>query len=228
MSNGQTIAARDAGVGAARGAGGGAVGNSPILHDNEQLGDGNNSKEVSIGVGFRGDLEEPGFDWRVGVAYHYSKLTAGERAFLSLNPNFDNSSTKSRLGILGALEYDAEDYLVGIDGEIWFAADGNGDRTVWGFAPWVALPLDGVYYQDRRFFTEWGVQYRLSGLRQQEGFAQQALSTLSIFDDRIMHTLSSWLEITRNVQMRLEINNTEASGRSGSETEWLLQWAVSF
>ena len=50
-----------------------------------------------------------------------------------------------------------------------------------------------------------------------------------ILADRHGHTLSVWLEVTNNVNLRLEMNNNDSRATGvGTETEWLLQWGVRF
>lgn len=228
IDNGSTIGSRDAGVGAGRGVTG-AVGNSPLLHDNEQLGDLNNNKDFSIGLGMKGSLEEPEFQYHAGVSYREGRLSPTEQAFLTLaSPAYNGGSKKRRFGFLGGFEWDLETVRVGVDAELWLSKDGNGDREAWSFSPVLMIPLDGVYYQKRLFFTGVGFGYRLSGVHLSDGFANQTTLTRSIMDDRKMHTLGFWVDVTRNVDLRLELNNIEPSNRGRSETEWLIQWSVSF
>ena len=227
IDNGSTIGSRDAGVGAARGTSG-AVGNAPILHDNEQLGDFNNNKDVALGLGFRGAFEEPDFQYHAAISYREGRLAPGEQAFLSqVSTAYDGGSKKSRLGILGGFDWDLEGLRFALDAEFWVAQDGNGDREAWSIAPAITLPLDGVYYQKRLFFTGVGFGYRLAGLHVSGGLPNQPLIR-SILDDRTMHTIGAWLDVTRGVNLRLELNNIEANHRGRSETEWLVQWSVSF
>ncbi|MCB9892748.1 MAG: hypothetical protein H6832_13370 [Planctomycetes bacterium] len=229
IDNGSQIASRDAGVGATRGVTG-AVGNSPMLHDNEQLGDLNNNKDVSLGLGIKGAVEEPKFEYRAAVSYREGKLSATEVAFLRFaSTSYDGGTKKRRFGVLGGFDWDVSEAMrLGVDAELWWAKDGNGDREVWSVAPNILIPLDGVYYQKRKFFTGVGFGYRLSGLHLHGGFPNQASLQRSILDDRIMHTIGSWVEVTRNVDLRLEINNMDPTQRNRSETEWLLQWSIRF
>ncbi len=234
LDNGSSMTARDAGVGARRGAAGpgaAAVGNSPILHDNEQLGDLNNSKDFSIGVGYKGRIEDPNGDIQFGAAISYreGRLSNVERTFLSgVSAAYDGGKQKRRIGLLGMADWDLDTLVVGLNLEAWFASDGNGDRDVWSIGPWVKLPLDGVYYQKRKFFTGVGAGYRVSSLHQSDGFASLTAPTGALFDDRTMHTIDFWLDVTRNVDLRLEINNMNPINRNRSETEWLIQWSVRF
>lgn len=228
FDNGSNLGSRDAGVGATRGVTG-AVGNAPILHDNEQLGDLNNNKDFSLGLGFKGAFEEPELEYRAAISYREGKLSAPEVSFLRLvSTAYDGGTKKSRLGFLAGFDWDLESLRFGADAEFWIAKDGNGDREAWSLAPHVVIPLDGVYYQKRLFFTGLGFGYRLSGLHIHGGLPNQSALQRSILDDRVMHTIGSWIDVTRNVDLRLELNNIEASRRSRSETEWLIQWSVRF
>lgn len=228
IDNGSTIGSRDAGVGARRGTRG-AVGNAPILHDNEQLGDLNNNKDVSLGVGIRGTLEEPDFQYHMALSYREGRLAPGEQAFLSqVSTAYNGGSKKSRFGILGGFDWDLDGLRLALDAEFWMANDGNGDREAWSISPAITLPLDGVYYQKRLFFTGVGFGYRLAGLHLSGGLPNQAPLIRSILDDRTMHTFGFWVDVTRGVDLRLELNNIDSNHRGRSETEWLVQWSVSF
>lgn len=228
IDNGSTIGSRDAGVGARRGTTG-AVGNSPILHDNEQLGDLNNNKDFAFGIGIRGALDEPKFQYHLAASYREGRLSPGEQAFLSqVSTAYDGGSKKTRFGVLGGFDWDLEGLRVLLDAEFWIASDGNGDRETWSVSPALMLPLDGVYYQKRLFFTGVGFGYRLAGLHISGGLPNQASAQRAILDDRVMHTIGFWVDVTRGVDLRLELNNMEANHRGRSETEWLVQWSVSF
>lgn len=232
LDNGHVLTARDAGVGARRGGGGSAVGNSPIFHDNEQLGDVDNHKAVAFGVGWENEVEEPKLQYGVALSYRVDRLSGAERSFLAgISPTYDGSSRQQRFGVLFTAEWDLEDFLVGGNAELWFAEDGNAQRELWSVAPYARLPLDGVYYQQRLFFTGIGAGYRWSGLHMSRGFANTnpANAQTHILDDRHMHTVGVWLDVTRNVDLRLELNNIDPNnGQSGTETEWLVQWSVRF
>ncbi len=231
MDNGSVLGARDAGVGQRAGAGGIAVGNSPMIHDNEQRGDLNDNKDFALGLGYQTMLEGPELQFAVAFSARAGRSSRADRAFLAtVSPGrFDGSRNKTRFGVLGMVEWDLEQVILGLSGEGWVGKDGNASRDSFSLSPYVRLPLDGVYYEERRFFTHVGAAYRFSYLHQSKGLANSSSLATMILADRHGHTLSVWLEVTNNVNLRLEMNNNDSRATGvGTETEWLLQWGVRF
>ena len=229
LDNGTALSARDGGVE--------RLGATPIFHDNELNGDLNANKDFSIGIGFKNHLEEPDLDYRLAVAYRIGSLARSERAFLANTINtigpggFDNSDDKDRFGLLGGFNWVGESLEFGVDAEYWMANDGNGDRDVLTLAPHVRLPLEPVTYQGRQFFTGVSFGYRFGYLHQGSGFPNPdaGVFTQSILNDRVMHTATIGLEVTKDVDMMLELNTFEAkSGPEPDDTEWLLRWIIRF
>ncbi len=225
FSNGQALATRDTGDN--------LTGGSPFIHDNEQRGDANNSKEVSFGLGMRGRMEAPDIGYKIAVAARFGRLSATDKNYLTTNvAAFDGTGKQRRLGILAGIDYDDPSFSLGMDTELWFSDDGNGQREIFSLAPWVKLKLDGVYYQQRKFFTGVGLGYRASYAHLKDGFANPA-STASaaaraLVDDRLQHTLTLWTDITQNVDMRIEMSTVEEGQFDVANTEWFVQWSVRF
>ncbi len=226
LDNGPMVTKRDAGVN--------LNGASPLVHDNEARGDANNSKDFSVGLGIKDRLEEPDVGYRLAVSARFGRLSAADRTFLTNNfgSTYDGTAKRNRYGILAGLDWNDQTFHAGLDAEYWYAKDGNGERQIFGISPFLKLKLDGVYYQQRLFFTGIGLAYRLGIMQQARGFANASASSSTalraISDDRQMHTLTLGIDVTQNVDMKIEVNTFEENNLDLANTEWLVQWSVRF
>lgn len=178
-------------------------------------------------------MEAPDLGYKIGVAARFGRLSAADKNYLSANVSaFNGTGKQRRFGLLAGLDYDDPSFALGVDAEYWLSDDGNGQRDIFSVGPWVKLKLDGVYYQQRKFFTGVGLAYRASYAHLHDGFANAA-STASaaaraLVDDRLQHTLTLWTDITQNVDMSVEVNTVEEGQFDVANTEWLVQWSVRF
>ncbi|MEZ5987600.1 MAG: hypothetical protein R3F30_00440 [Planctomycetota bacterium] len=205
------------------------VGASPMFADFEQDGASQNHKDVAVGVGVKSRSDDPMINYRAGISYRYGKLSTAERNFLaSVLPTYDGGSKKSRLGLLAGIDWDMESVVLKFDGELWYAEDGNAKRDVSGLSAVCEVPLEGMYFQNRPFFNSFSFGYRIGYLHQSGSIPNAAVTTDALFDDRVMHTGMLGLEVTRDVDLFLEINQWNENRVDVHNTEWTLLLAIDF